>query len=174
MRTAIVYSHRANKTKLAAKQIKDALNIKEIDDLDVENLSTKVLKDYDLLILGVPTWFDGELPLYWDELVPEIEDLDLKGKMVAIFGNGDQVRYPQNFGDAVGLMASLFQSVGATIIGETESNGYHFESSRAIHNNMFQGLILDFENQVRKNGQRISNWANLIDNQIVNNKMKNS
>lgn len=48
------------------------------------------------MIVGASTWFDGELPTYWDELVPELESLDLKGKKVAIFGLGDQKNYPDN------------------------------------------------------------------------------
>jgi flavodoxin I len=47
-------------------------------------LTEKTFLSYDNLILGVPTWFDGELPNYWDEFVPALEDLDLKGKTVAI------------------------------------------------------------------------------------------
>jgi flavodoxin I len=120
--------------------------------------------EYDLLFLGSPSWFDGELPTYWDELVPAIEDLNLKGKKVAIFGNGDQEGYPENFGDAVGILAAVFQSSGATVIGETSCKGYVFEKSKAQYNDKFLGLILDFENQVKENKNRIKNWVKSIEN----------
>ena len=35
---------------------------------------------YDCFIVGASTWFDGELPTYWDELLPELRTMDLKGK----------------------------------------------------------------------------------------------
>ncbi|MBK7093809.1 MAG: flavodoxin [Saprospiraceae bacterium] len=114
------------------------------------------------MILGVPTWFDGELPNYWDEFVPEIEDMDLKGKKIAIFGNGNQKEYSENFVDGIGIMANLLQQRGATIIGHTSAEGYTFEKSRALIGDKFMGLALDFENQAGKNKDRIKNWAENI------------
>ncbi len=160
MKTAIVYSHRAKKTSIVAKQIKEAVEWSSIDDLNVDELLPEKLLDYDFIILGVSTWFDGELPSNWDELVPAIEDLSFEGKKVAIFGNGDQIGYPENFGDAVGLLADLFESLGATIIGKTSSKDYTFESSKALRGEHFIGLLLDFENQNKKNAVRIKEWAN--------------
>ena len=61
-------------------------------------LTEEIFLSHKNMILGVPTWFDGELPNYWDEFVPAIEDLDLKGKTIAIYGLGNQVEYPENFG----------------------------------------------------------------------------
>ncbi|NHB69659.1 flavodoxin [Bacteroidales bacterium M08MB] len=162
MKTAIIYSHSATKTVQAAKHIKESYG-KPIDDIDVDSLNPNDLKKYDMLILGVPTWFDGELPHYWDELVPAIEDLDLKKQKVAIFGNGDQVGYPENFGDAVGLLAEVFESTGATIVGHTSTQGYTFESSLALRNDKFVGLVLDFENQNKMNKPRIKEWIESID-----------
>ena len=57
---------------------------------------------YDCFIVGASTWFDGELPTYWDELLPELRTMDLKGKKVAIFGLGDQIRYPKTLRTASG------------------------------------------------------------------------
>jgi len=162
MKTAIVYSHKATKTSKAAKMIIEALKLKQIDDIDVENLDVKKLSKYDLILLGSPSWFDGELAVYWDELVPEIEDIDFSKAHVAIFGNADQVNYPENFGDAVGHLADVFQGCGAKLIGMTSIEGYSFDSSRAKREDMFAGLILDFENQANLNKPRISNWASKI------------
>jgi len=162
MKTAIIYSHSATKTKQAAKHIKEAFD-KPIDDIDVDGLNPDDLKKYDLLILGAPTWFDGELPNYWDELVPAIEDLDLKKQKVAIFGNGNQVGYPENFGDAVGLLADVFESAGATLVGYTSTQGYTFESSLAQRDEKFIGLVLDFENQSKLSRERINKWVKSIE-----------
>lgn len=164
MKTAIIYSHSATKTKQVANLIMHAFG-QGIDDLDIETIEINRIKDYDLLILGAPTWFDGELPNYWDEQVPALEDLDLKHHKVAIFGNGDQIGYPQNFGDAVGLLAEVFESSGAAIVGQTSTDGYQFESSKAARGNKFLGLVLDFENQVKQNKKRVSDWVHSIDNQ---------
>ncbi len=78
----------------------------------MEDAWKKDFEEFDNIIVGVSTWFDGELPNYWDEVKPELEALDMKGKKVAIFGLGDQKKYPENFIDGVGLLAKVFESGG--------------------------------------------------------------
>ncbi len=73
----------------------------------------------DQIIMGVPTWFDGELPNYWDEFVPALEDMDLTGKKIALYGLGDQKGYPENFLDGMGIMAEILEEQGATLVGFT-------------------------------------------------------
>ncbi|MDY0199681.1 MAG: flavodoxin [Bacteroidales bacterium] len=166
MKTAIIYSHKTNKTTKVAKMISEAFE-SPIDDLDVESIEPNVFNKYDLLILGVPTWFDGELPSYWDEMVSAVEDLDLKNTKVALFGNGDQVNYSENFGDAVGLLAEVLESSHAQIIGKTSTKTYTFEASKALSDDSFVGLILDFENQNKLNKERVSGWVKQLKKEIV-------
>ncbi len=161
-KVALIYSYNTQKTSQAAKEIKEIFGQAEIDEINAEEINGKRFLEYSNLIIGVPTWFDGELPNYWDEFVPELETLDLKGKKIAIFGNGDQRDYPENFVDAIGLMAEILESRGASIIGKTSVEGYKFEKSRAVHNGEFSGLALDFENQSELNTKRIKNWVSSI------------
>ncbi|MBN1116803.1 MAG: flavodoxin [Bacteroidales bacterium] len=155
----LFYSFKTNKTALIAKKIAENFDKKEIDSIDAEEVTEDMFTAYDNLILGCPTWFDGELPNYWDEFVPAIEDLDLKGKKIAIYGNGDQKGYPENFCDAVGLMAGILEKQGAEIVGFTSADGYTFESSSALRNDKFCGLALDFENQAKQNNKRVEDWC---------------
>lgn len=157
-KTGIFYSFNSQKTKLIAEKIIEMFDENEIEAVNAETVTEEDFMRFDKMILGVPTWFDGELPNYWDELVPAIEDLDLKGKKVAIFGLADQKGYPENFGDAVGLMANLLRSVGAEIVGHTSPEGYTYESSKALQNGKFTGLILDQENQARLTQERLDMW----------------
>jgi flavodoxin I len=88
----IFYSFNSTKTAKAAEKI-----VKEFGDdfnivpVNAEELTEELFLSFDKLILGVPTWFDGELPNYWDEFVPALEDLNLKKKVIAIYGLGNQV-----------------------------------------------------------------------------------
>lgn len=157
-KTGIFYSFNSQKTKLIAEKIIEIFGKNEIEAVNAETVTEEDFMRFDNMILGVPTWFDGELPNYWDELVPAIEDLDLKGKKIAIFGLADQKGYPENFGDAVGLMANLLRSVGAEITGHTSPEEYTFESSKALQEGKFTGLILDQENQARLTQQRLDMW----------------
>jgi flavodoxin I len=155
---ALIYSFNTRKTSQAAVKIAQEFG-DTIEKVNAETLTEKQFLSYKNMILGVPTWFDGELPNYWDEFVPAIEGFDLKGKTVAIFGNGNQKGYPENFVDGIGIMATLLRSRGARIAGYTSSKGYTFESSRAIEGDQFMGLALDFENYASQIGSKIKKWT---------------
>ncbi|MFY9152573.1 MAG: flavodoxin [Prolixibacteraceae bacterium] len=166
-KTGIFYSFNSTKTAKAAEKIIEEFGPgSNVVAVNAEQLTEELFLSFSNLILGVPTWFDGELPNYWDEFVPALEDLDLKGKTIAIFGLGNQVEYPENFGDAVGIMAELVQERGATVVGSTSTEGYNYESSRAIVDNRFVGLILDQETQPRLSKDRIANWVNDLKKQF--------
>ncbi len=154
----ICYSFNSHKTLQVAKRIVEEMKDLPLDEVNAEMLTEEQFLSFDNLILGVPTWFDGELPNYWDEFGPALEDMNLKGKYVALYGLGDQVNYAENFLDAVGIMAELLQSRGAKIIGYTPTEGYIFEKSRAVKGNKFLGLAIDYENQADKIDERIKSW----------------
>lgn len=159
-KTGIFYSFNSKKTAKAAEKIIDEFGPDvKIVPVNAEDLTGELFLSFNNLILGVPTWFDGELPNYWDEFVPALEDLDLKGKTIAIFGLGNQVEYPENFGDAVGIIAKLVQERGAKVIGSSSTQGYTYESSRAVVDGKFVGLVLDQETQPRLSKERITNWV---------------
>jgi len=163
----LIYSFNTKKTGQMARRIVEAMGPENIQEVNAETLTEEQFTTFDNLILGVPTWNDGELPNYWDEFVPALEDLNLKGKHIAIFGAGDQKGYPENFVDAVGLMAGLVENKGATLVGFTSTEGYTFESSLAKRGNKFCGLALDFENQPGKNKERIAAWCELLKKEFV-------
>ncbi|MBP8760599.1 MAG: flavodoxin [Parabacteroides sp.] len=153
------YGTGTGKTANVAKKIKEAFGEATIEVVSVENATSKDFEKYDNLLLGAATWFDGELPSFWDELIPELDSLVLKDKKVAIFGLGDQINYPENFVDGIGILAELLVSSGATVIGETSADGYHFEQSRALKDGKFMGLAIDIENQSDKTDERIRAWV---------------
>jgi flavodoxin I len=154
----LFYSFNTKKTSKIAEQIREKFTDVEIDMVNVETVTIQQFLSYDNLICGVPTWFDGELPNYWDEFVPDIEDMDLKGKTIALYGLGDQKGYSENFLDGVGILGEIFESCGARLIGFTSVEGYTFEKSRALRGDKFMGLAIDYENQGSMNPERISKW----------------
>jgi flavodoxin I len=154
----LFYSFNTRKTSKIAEQIREKFTDVEIDMVNVETVTAEQFLSYDNLICGVPTWFDGELPNYWDEFVPDIEDMDLNGKTIALYGLGDQKGYSENFLDGVGILGEIFESRGARLVGFTSVEGYTFEKSRALKGGRFIGLAIDFENQDSMNPERISKW----------------
>ncbi len=163
---AIIYSFNTTKSKNAAKKIVAEIGADKLDVLNAEDITGGQFMKYDKYILSLPTWFDGELPNYWDEFLPEMEDLPLKGKTFALFGLGDQKNYPENFGDAIGIMAETIENAGGKIIGSTEVAGYSFENSKALRDGKFIGLLLDQDNQSQLSGKRIKDWVSSIKDKL--------
>ncbi len=162
-KTAIIYSFNTKKTAKIAEMIRDTFNDKSVEMVNAEDLTEENFMAYEQCILGVPTWFDGELPNYWDEFIPALEDLDLKGKKYAVFGLGNQKDYPQNYQDGLGIMARLLEELGGKVVGHTSAKDYSFESSGALVNdNTFYGLAIDFETQGSKNKKRVQQWVETL------------
>lgn len=158
-KTAIFYSFNTKKTSKVAERIKESFDVGQVESVNAEDLTPETFLSFDNLILGVATWFDGELPNFWDEFVPALEEMDLKGKKAALFGLGDQVGYPENFLDGVGIMAEILEGQGVTLVGFTSTEGYTFEDSRALRGAQFTGLAIDYENQGSMNKERIAAWV---------------
>ena len=88
--------------------------------------------------------------------------MDLKGKTIAIFGNGNQRDYPENFVDGIGILGKLVERLGAALIGETATDDYKFERSEAVRDNKFMGLAIDEDTQAKYTDERVKNWVNDI------------
>ena len=156
----IIYSFNTHKTSKIAKRIADAFEgTAKVEMINIEEISPEQFTRFDNLICGTATWFDGELPNHWDEFVPDLEDIDLKGKSVAIFGLGDQKGYPENFLDGLGILAEILEGQGARLVGFTSTEGYSYESSRAERGDEFCGLGIDYESQGSKNKERVNAWV---------------
>lgn len=157
----LFYGAKAKKTAVIAKKIEEAFG-EGLTAVAVEDAWSKDFEEFDQLIIGTSTWFDGELPTYWDEVIPELVSLDMKNKKVAIFGLGDQVNYPDNFVDGIGILAEAMEGVGAKIVGETSPEGYTFDKSRALKDGKLLGLAIDMENQPEMTDERIKAWCKQI------------
>lgn len=166
-KTGLFYSYNSVKTAKIAEKIKRAFNSSDIHNVNIEDADEKSLALFDNLIFGVPTWFDGELPNYWDEYLPSVENIDLSGKKLAIFGLGDQKNYAENFCDAIGIIAGFFERRGAKIVGKFPVEGYNFEGSKALRDNEFMGLPLDQENQPRLTSSRIEKWVETLKSEFI-------
>ena len=80
----LFYAMNAAKTSHIAEKIREKLGHKEVEMIMIEKAWQNDFQAYDNLIVGASTWFDGELPTYWDEMIPEIESLDLKDRSRAL------------------------------------------------------------------------------------------
>ena len=155
----LIYSSYTGLTFDIATTIDKQLDVLNLEVLEVSSINSSDFLRFDFLILGVPTWFVGELEPDWDDYFPDFEKIDFTGKDIAIFGLGDQYGYPDNFGDWIGILAEVIIKNGGNIIGYWPNKGYDFNKSIGLApNGMFYGLALDEDNEPELTDERIKYW----------------
>jgi flavodoxin I len=162
----IFFGTDTGRTRLIAKQIAKKLGDAAAAPVNIGRTTLAEFVAYDRLILGSSTLGDGELPGLstglaqpsWEEFLPQLATADLTGKVVAIFGLGDQKKYPNEFVDAIGLIHAVCTTSGAELIGEWPTAGYEFTASQAVDRDHFLGLALDQINQPVLTEERLDAW----------------
>lgn len=158
-------------TRLMAKKIAKKLGDDIADKpLNVNRIELDDLLKYDALILGTPTYGEGQFPSIdtgvkdgsWAEFVPKLAGADMTGKTVALYGLGNQEKYPDRFADALFQLYELFTHCGATIIGDWSTDGYVFTDSKAVVDGRFVGLTIDNHSQGLLTESRLDDWLAAI------------
>mmetsp|Transcript_29461 Transcript_29461/g.60316 ORF Transcript_29461/g.60316 Transcript_29461/m.60316 type:complete len:189 (+) Transcript_29461:250-816(+) len=105
----------------------------------------------------------------WDEIYySEMQELNIAGKKVAVFGLGDSVSYSENYADATGELHDVFEALGCKMMGYTSTEGYLHDDSKAIRGEKFCGLLLDAVNQEELTAERVKKWvADIISEGIL-------
>ena len=166
MKIGLFYGSTTCYTEMAAEKIQaklDALfSTPVVEVFNIKDHGLSGVADYDWLIFGISTWDFGELQEDWEGQWQDLEELDLNGKTLAIFGLGDQVGYAEWFQDAVGMLHDVAVAQGANPIGYwPNSDDYDFIASKALtaDKSHFVGLALDDEGQYELSEQRIDTWC---------------
>ena len=110
----LFYATKAERTSWVAEKIQKEFGEDKIEVVAIEQAWQNDFAAYDCFIVGASTWFDGELPTYWDELLPELRTMELKGKKVAIFGLGDQELAAMIGGEMFRYLDGPVERVGST------------------------------------------------------------
>ena len=113
----IFFGSDTGNTENIAKNIQKQLGKDVADVHDIAKSSKEDLEGYDILLLGIPTWYYGEAQCDWDDFFPTLEEVDFNGKLVALFGCGDQEDYAEYFCDALGTIRDIIEPRGAAIVG---------------------------------------------------------
>jgi flavodoxin I len=165
-RIGIYFGTDTGRTRRIAKLIAQKLGELTLAPLNINRTSVEQFLDHEVLILGAPTYGDGELPGLsvglaqdsWEEFLPRLAGQDMSGKKVALFGLGDQEKYSNEFVDALIFLHDAVLACGATIIGRWPVDGYQFKASQALVDGRFVGLALDQINQPALTEARVELW----------------
>ena len=137
---------------------------------NIKHQPLSLVSQYDLLIFGISTWDFGELQEDWEAHWEQVADLDLSGKLVAIYGMGDQIGYSEWFVDALGMLHNAIAGQPCIRLGFWPNQGYDFTASKGLteDGNAFVGLALDEENQYDQTDERLGQWLNQLMDELVN------
>ncbi len=151
-------------TEISAEKIRDQIGADNVDIYNIADEPIATAAKYDYLIFGIPTWDYGELQEDWENIWDDIDCVDFSGKTAALFGQGDQVGYPEWFLDAMGYLWGKLVALGATTVGQWPIAGFEFSQSKALaaDNTRFVGLALDDENDFEKSDERIHLWCKQV------------
>ena len=134
-----------------------------IEVIEVCNADTRDFGRFDLLMLGLSTWYDGDLQSDWEDYFDTFKTIDFTDQIVAIYGLGDQLGYDDYFVDGVGMLAQVVLENGGTIIGNWPSKDYDFSASKALKDeHTFYGLALDEDNEPQKSPGKIETWLTQV------------
>jgi flavodoxin I len=156
----IFFGSDTGNTEAVAQMIQKELGKQLIDVFDIAKSSKEDIAGFDLIMIGIPTWYYGEAQCDWDDFFPELEQIDFTNKLVALFGCGDQEDYSEYFLDAMGTVRDIIEPRGAIIVGNWPTAGYHFDASRALVDaDHFVGLGIDEDRQPELTKQRVQQWC---------------
>lgn len=162
MEVKLFYGSSTGNTEKCARKIAAELGSLIAELKDIKRASVEDFDFVDGFIIGLSTVEEGQLQEDWRRFWDNIEDVDFGGKTVALFGLGDQVKYSKWFVDGIGIVRDKLSELGANVVGSWPTDGYTFESQRAVRDGKFVGLVLDEDNQKDLTDARIKAWCDQI------------
>lgn len=162
----IFFGTDTGRTRRLAKDLAKKLGDLADAPVNINKAAPEDLLAFNALILGTPTLGEGALPGLdtggsmesWLEFLPKAEGLDLSGKVVAIFGLGDQDKYGEHFVSALRPIHDWAVARGATVVGRWPTEGYDYVDSDAVEDEHFVGLAIDQHNQAALTEERLAAW----------------
>ncbi len=161
----IYYGSSTGNTQEVAEEIAKGLGVAKADLHDVAKANADY-SAYDVILFGSSTLGFGDFQDDWDSYIDKVKSADLNGKTVALFGCGDSSSYSDTFCDAVGKIYDTIKGKGCTLVGKVSTDGYTYDSSEAVVDGQFVGLVIDNDNESNLTDQRISLWVEELKKEI--------
>ena len=153
--TIVIYGSSTGTCQSLAQRIADKLGV---ETLDAANLTESIISSHDNLIIGTSTWGAGDMQDDWYDAVKTLQNSNLTGKTIALFGCGDSASFPDTFVSGMGELYDALKDSGATFVGAVPADGYPYDDSTAVADGKFVGLALDEVNEADKTDERIAAW----------------
>ena len=158
----IFYGSTTGNTEKIANLIRQSFGEGNADIYNVDVTELADVQKYPYLIFGVSTWGVSDLQDDFEDFMEILEQVDFKGKKVALFGLGDQSTYTDSFVDAMGILYDRLKKKEVKIVGFVSRKGYSFTASMALVKDQLAGLAIDEEFESHLTSQRIKAWVEML------------
>ena len=155
-KTIVIYGSSTGTCEAIAEKIASKLGCEVIN---VQDMTQDIVDCHQNLVLGTSPWGAGELQDDWYDGLKVLQQANLSGKTIALFGCGDCQSYSDTFVGGIGELYNGIKQSGAHFIGEVDTDGYSFDDSEAVVEGKFIGLPLDDVNEDDKTDARIDAWT---------------
>ncbi|WP_245935004.1 flavodoxin [Breznakibacter xylanolyticus] len=162
--TGIIYGSSMGNTRFVAEKI--AKRLPGTKATSAKTMTREAIEAFDNLLIGTSTWGVGMFQDDFHQFSKILEQSDLTGKTVALFGLGDQMNYPDSFCDGIGIIYDLLEKKGCQIVGFWPTDDYNFSESKAVREGQFVGLALDEDNEPDMTDYRIKKWLSQISQEL--------
>ncbi len=156
-KVGIFFGSTTGNTEEIANKLQSLLGNAEV--FNVAEVKPAKMAEFTNIIIGTSTWGVGDLQDDMVEFADGIGSVDLKGKVIALFGLGDQSSYGDTYCDGMGEIYQKLNGKGCKIVGFVSTEGYDFAASKAAEGKEFVGLALDQMNQDDKTESRLNAWV---------------
>jgi len=114
----VAYASTTGNTELMAEAITDHLIYlgyeAVLKSFDFDPVYVDDISEYDAVLVGTHTWDDGSLPYEIEDFYDDLEDVNITGKIFAVFGSADS--FYDSYGGAIDLVGDRVQQLGATLL----------------------------------------------------------
>lgn len=161
----LFYGSSSGKTRRVAEMISSQFE-GEVEIRDIAGAKPEDLLAYDALILGASTEYEGDVQDDWDTFIFKHSPLDFGGRRVALFGLGDQKRYPDEFLDGLMALYRWVKDMNGQVVGDWPAKDFNFIKSQALRDGRLVGLGIDEDNQKNLTGARVAEWVRMLRTQL--------
>lgn len=160
----LIYGSDTGITEEVTNSIVEKWTLSSINVYEASHVKNTDIEKYDIIFIGLSTWYDGDLQSDWENYFKKFKTMDFTNKTFALYGLGDQYGYGEYFIDGVGILADVILANGGKIIGHWPTEGYDYEISKAEieGKNLFYGLAIDEDNQPELTEERIDAWLSIV------------
>ena len=159
----VFYGSDTGSTEVVKDLVVEEIGKELVHEIDAYKITKSDFQDFQYIIIGLSTWYDGDLQSDWEDFFEDFKTIDFTGKKVAIFGLGDQIGYAEFFVDGIGILGNVIVENGGQLFGVWSTDGYDYDESKAeFQEGWFMGLAVDEDNQRELTHDRVKVWVNQV------------